>query len=184
MTEPTLSDRLRARADYLDTVVLDDVAHRPLVADTVVLLRTAASTLDSRRAGIVDIWNPLTSSWQATPAAPELMQGERLPGGMVALTVNSYEALFGLRPFQEALRLLGFGDALCTSTDPVDYAKRWTRVAAGLRPPRAAGPRRLTTASAVNIREPVDVAAQLTNMLETALQEAKALQAILDRGNS
>ncbi len=43
---------------------------------------------------------------------------------------------------------------------------------------------RLTTASAVNIREPVDVAAQLTNMLETALQEAKALQAILDRGNS
>jgi type I restriction enzyme M protein len=42
----------------------------------------------------------------------------------------------------------------------------------------------LTTASAVNIREPVDVAAQLTNMLETALQEAKALQAILDRGNS
>jgi len=125
MTEPTLSDRLRARADYLDTVVLDDVAHRPLVADTVVLLRTAASTLDSRRAGIVDIWNPLTSSWQATPAAPELMQGERLPGGMVALTVNSYEALFGLRPFQEALRLLGFGDALCTSTDPVDYAKRW-----------------------------------------------------------
>jgi len=113
-----------------------------------------------------------------------------------------------------ALRLLGFGDEYCTSTDPIDYAKRWLAERLREDTARADAERRLAKievelghvrarssilkgrkrsdfvrldapiASAVNIREPVDVAAQLTNMLETALQEAKALQAILDRGNS
>jgi len=165
MTDTSLSDRLRARADYLGTIMSGDPPVQ-LDAESPLLLRAAANTIDY------------------------------------------------LAPFQAALRLLGFGDEYCTSTDPIDYAKRWLAERLREDTARADAERRLAKievelghvrarssilkgrkrsdfvrldapiASAVNIREPVDVAAQLTNMLETALQEAKALQAILDRGNS
>lgn len=60
------------------------------LADTLVIL--ALVEPPGRRAGISDIWDPLTASWRPTPSLPELMMRERLPGDWIAVSASGYQA--------------------------------------------------------------------------------------------